>query len=60
MSDAGSGPMLNLLLLSINKLRDLNHLMILSASAACGEQHSSCSELAISLTVFPAGKDAVR
>lgn len=33
--------MLNLLLLSINKLRDLNHLMIVSAPAACGKRHSS-------------------
>lgn len=55
MSDVESGPALNLLLFSINKLRDLNHFMILPASIICGKQHSSSSELAISLASVSCG-----
>lgn len=58
MSDAEVEPVLNLFLLSVNKLRDLNHLMILSVPATCGKQLSSFSEPAISLLVFPTEKIA--
>lgn len=58
MSDAEVGPVLNLLRFSVNKLRVLNHLMILSTPAICGKQHLSFSEPAISLLVFPIEKIA--